>query len=168
VLTVGDIMTRDVPVVPAIAALDEVAAALVLRDVAGAPVRGESGRIVGVISRADLLDGERIAAVCAASEDPSGTPRAEALMTPGFVVAHPGDPAITAVRLLLGEPAHRLLVFNERDELTGIVTPADLLRALASPKREVAGAAPPEAPRPALPRPAPLPAPGFDEPPTKH
>jgi CBS-domain-containing membrane protein len=169
VLTVGDVMTRDVLVVPAIAALDEVAAALVLRDVAAAPVRDETGRIAGVISRADLMDGERSAAVRAASDDPGDTPRAGMLMTPAFVVAHAGDPAITAVRLLLGEPAHRVLVFDERDELIGIVTPADLLRALAPPKAEAAGrparAASTEAPDEPPPLPTP---PAFDEPPTKH
>jgi CBS-domain-containing membrane protein len=162
VLTVGDVMTRDVLVVPAIAALDEVASALVLRDVAAAPVRDERGQIVGVVSRADLMDIERIAAIRAASDDPSGTPRASELMTPTFLLAHPGDPAITAVRSLLGEPAHRLLVFDERDELIGIVTPADLLRALAPPKPRAPS--PPAAERPPLPTPPPA----LDEPPTKH
>ena len=156
-LTVADIMTRDVVVVPASASLEEVGAALVMRDVSAVPVRGDDGEILGVVSRADLLDAERLAAIQAASDQPGARPLAGTLATPSYVVAHPGDPAIEAVRRLVGEPAHRLLVFDERGELAGVVTPADLMRALVPP-REKAAATPPS---PSVP-------PGSEPPRTVH
>lgn len=152
-------MTRKVLVVRATAPLDEVAAALVREDVGAAPVRGGGGRIVGVIARADLMDLERIAAVRSSSDDPSVPLSAGALMTAAFVVAHPGDPAIDAARLLVTEPAHRLLVFDESDQLVGIVTPADLLRTLLHPSA-AAAPAPTSPPPPARP-------PGPEEPPPR-
>jgi CBS-domain-containing membrane protein len=158
VLTVADIMTRDVVVVAASASLEEVASVLVVRDVSAVPVRGPDGDILGVVSRADLLDAERIEAIQAASDPPGSRPLAGALATPSYVVAHPQDPAIDAVRMLVGEPAHRLLVLDERGELAGVVTPSDLMRALVPPPRP---AEPPPPPPASLP-------PGADQPRTVH
>jgi CBS domain-containing protein len=121
-VAISAIMTRDVFTLPASATLDEAAFALSTRRIGGAPVRDEGGHIVGVLSRADLTDPERVGTAKTAGE----------LMTPGFVAVHESDPAIDAVRLMVSEDAHRLLILDERGELVGIVTATDLVRALAS------------------------------------
>jgi CBS-domain-containing membrane protein len=133
-LTVGDIMTRDVFVLSASASLEEATQALVVRDIGAAPVRDAGGWIVGVVSRSDLTDPERRAALRDARASGYAA-RAADLMTPGFLAARPSDAAVEAARLLVAEDAHRLLVFDDEGALVGIVTPTDVLRALAGSRR---------------------------------
>jgi CBS domain-containing membrane protein len=131
-VAIHDIMTRDLLALPASASLAEAARALVERDVGAAPVRDAAGRIVGVLSRSDLCDGERLEAVRAAL-DPPRPVRAADLMTPDFVAVRASDPIAAAIDLLANESAHRVLVMDDAGELVGLVTAADLLRVLAPP-----------------------------------
>lgn len=133
-VAIGAIMTRDVFVLPASATLDEAAYALATRRIGGAPVRDDGGQIVGVLSRADLTDPERVGTARTAGE----------LMTPGFVAVQESDPAIDAVRLMVSEDAHRLLILDAHGELVGIVTATDLVRTLAAQGPPVEGG--PESP----------------------
>jgi CBS-domain-containing membrane protein len=131
VLRISDIMTRNVFVLPASASADDAAFALVVRDIGAAPVRDDAGRIVGVVSRSDLTDPVRAAGLAGAHGDPARELSAGELMTPGFTAAEASDSAIDAARLLAEEAAHRLLILDADGALAGIVTPTDLLRALA-------------------------------------
>ena len=129
-IRIGDIMTRDVFVLPASASADEAVVALVVRDIGAAPVRDAEGRIVGVVSRADLTDPDRVAAIRGSHKESGRRLAVGDLMTPGFTAARPSDLAIDAARLLVEEAAHRLLILDDGG-LAGIVTPTDVLRALA-------------------------------------
>jgi CBS domain-containing membrane protein len=126
---IQDIMTRDVFALAASATLDETARALVARDIGAAPVRDADGHIVGVLSRSELCDRERLAAVRAALDPPRPLAAAD-LMTPDFAAVRADDPAAAALDLLANESAHRVLVFDDGGELVGLVTSGDLLRAL--------------------------------------
>lgn len=126
---IRDIMTRDVFALPASATLGEAARALVARDIGAAPVRDAAGRIVGILSRSDLVDGERVAAVRAALDPPRPLGAGD-LMTPGFAVVHESDPADEAIEALATQSAHRVLVLDDRGAIVGLVTAGDLLRAL--------------------------------------
>ena len=128
-VAIRDIMTRDVFTLPASASLDEAARALVARDIAAAPVRDAAGRIVGLLSRSDLCDDERVAAVRAALDRRRPLAAAD-LMTPHFAAVRAEDPAAAALDLLANEAAHRVLVLDDAGELVGLVTAGDLLRAL--------------------------------------
>jgi CBS-domain-containing membrane protein len=131
-VAIRDIMTRDVFVLPASASLEEAARALVQRDIGAAPVRDAAGRVVGVLSRSDLTDRERVAAVRAALDPPRPLGAAD-LMTPGFAAVRDSDPAAAALDLLANESTHRILVLDEAGDLVGLVTAGDLLRALGPP-----------------------------------
>jgi CBS-domain-containing membrane protein len=130
VSAVRDIMTRKVFALASSATLDEAAYALVSRDIGAAPVRDDAGRIVGIVSRSDLVDRERVAAVRAALDPPHRPLGAADLMTPGFVAVHEADPAVEAIALLATEAAHRVLVLDDRGDVVGLVTAGDVLRAL--------------------------------------
>ena len=91
--------------------------------ISGAPVV-EGGKIVGVLTRADLIE---------------WLPRAphsqKALvsdaMTRTLVAVHPNDTAMTAVHLMVKHRIHRVVVTDCSDKPVGIVTSLDILDALA-------------------------------------
>jgi len=132
VAAIRDIMTREVFTLPHAASLEDAAHALVARDIGAAPVRDADGRVVGVLSRSDLCDLERVAALRAAL-DPRRPLRAADLMTPGYAAVRPSDPAAAALDLMANEAAHRILVLDDAGALVGVVTAGDLLRALLPP-----------------------------------
>jgi CBS-domain-containing membrane protein len=122
-LTIGDIMTADVFTLPANCPADQAAWELSVRGFTGAPVRDESGRLVGVLSRSDLADPER-------NEGALQTKEVQDLMTPAMFTLHPGAPVIQAIKLMVREGIHRVLVMDDRREMVGIVTSSDVLHAL--------------------------------------
>lgn len=124
-LKIADIMTREVLTLSPELSADEAQAALRARGFAGAPVRAANGRIVGVVSWADLVTTSRGA---------GGETRTVAeLMMPAPSALRDTDLAMNAVRLMVREEVQRVvgvIVLDERGELAGIVTPRDVLRAL--------------------------------------
>jgi len=140
--TVGDVMTRRVLSVRPDTPLKEVARLLVDHRISGLPVVDEEGKVLGVVSEADLLVKE---------QDPDALPRrpfewifgksAEAREMRSKVEARTaGDamtaPAITieasrsahaAAGLMIERRVNRLPVTDD-GELVGIVTRADLVR----------------------------------------
>jgi len=137
-LKIADIMTREVftlsPDLPA----DEAAASLAAHGVGGAPVLEADGRIVGILSRTDLTDPER--------RRPGTSPTVRDLMTPGMLALRASDTAMNAVRLMVREEVHHVIVLGERGELAGIVTSSDVLRALVAGDPEDAPAGDPSDP----------------------
>lgn len=94
--------------------------------VTGAPVmRGE--RVVGVVSQSDLLR---------ARDD---TDSVEAVMTETVYAVRPDDPLLLAVRLMLEQRIHRVIVVNEMGQLYGVVSAMDVLRALTNDTDDAGG-----------------------------
>jgi CBS-domain-containing membrane protein len=122
-LTIRDIMTPEVFTLPASCRADQAAWELSLRGYSGAPVRDESGRLVGVLSRSDLADPERNQGSLEAKE-------VQHLMTPAMFTLPPAAPVSQAVRLMVREGIHRVIVMNDRRELVGILTSSDVMAAL--------------------------------------
>ena len=116
---VRDIMTVDVITLSAGTSVEDAARSLTFHHVSGAPVI-EGGRIVGVVSKSDLVD-------------PRHRPPASVhdAMTPMVHAVRPGDPTMTAVRLMVRENVHRAVVVDERGKLAGMVSAMDVVRALA-------------------------------------
>src|SRR5262245_61631298 len=119
-LTVDDVMTRDVLTLPGNVTAEEAAARLRVHGITGAPVVDAQGRVIGVLSLTDLTDPERARA---------GRPVRE-LMTPALFSLRPTDALMSAVRLMVRQGVHRILVTDEQGDLVGIVTTGDVLRAL--------------------------------------
>lgn len=124
-LTIGDIMTREVYTVEETASTEEASWGLARRGIGGAPVRDAEGALVGVVSKTDLVDP-------LTSEWLDATePEVQDVMTPQ-VIALPYDaPAIDAVREMARRNIHRIMVVGASHQLVGIVTPMDVVRALA-------------------------------------
>ncbi len=120
-LRVRDIMTPEVVVVGAGETLDSAAQLLTDERIGGAPVI-ENGRIVGVISKTDLVDPDH---------KKKGKNRVEEVMTKVIYGVRPRDPVMSAVRLMALENVHRAVVIDGDGRLAGMVTPMDVIRALA-------------------------------------
>lgn len=121
-LRVRDIMTPDVITLVARTSVDDAARSLTFHHVSGAPVL-EQGRIVGVVSKSDLVDPRYRSST-------GEKPTVRDAMTRVVRAVRPGDPAMLAVRLMASENVHRAVVVDERGQLAGIVSSMDVLRAL--------------------------------------
>lgn len=150
-LRARDVMQAPVSTVEpglSLAGLDEV---LVREAVSGMPVV-ESGKVVGVVSRADIVRAfDQAAGAAAATQayyhdvagaglEPGAIARMSAgsvstrtvrdVMTSHIVAVSPDDPVREIARALVERRMHRILVV-EGERLAGIVTTVDLVRAIA-------------------------------------
>jgi CBS-domain-containing membrane protein len=123
-LKIRDIMTASVYSVDADASAGEAAWGLTRRHIGGAPARDAAGNFVGMLSQSDLVDPE-----------PGQWIRGEAtvgdLMNPEVVTLYAEDPAMAAVAEMAKRQIHRIVVLDAESKLAGIVTPMDVVRALA-------------------------------------
>lgn len=117
---VRDVMRSTIAEIPVGATRAVAAAILAEHHVSGAPVRRATGELMGMISASDLLDPER-----------DGV-SVDELMTRLAYGVRAEDPVMVAVNLLAQKHIHRLLVLNENSEICGIVTPTDIVLALAN------------------------------------
>ena len=133
--TVEAVMTRDVVSVAPDASYREVVDALVDSGVSAAPVVDARGRVLGVVSEADLL--HKVEAVgderhrrIFGGRRHLGAPGAVAaeLMTAPAIVADPGMSVAAAARRLESERIKRMPVVDTEGSLAGIVSRRDLLR----------------------------------------
>lgn len=121
--TVSEIMTRNVLSVAADASAKDLAWGFNLKGFSGAPVKDDSGNVVGVVSKSDLLDPDKTD-----SDSTSGTVRDH--MTPVLLAVRANDSYTVAVRRMVDMGIHRLMVVDDAGGLVGIVTPMDVLRGL--------------------------------------
>lgn len=116
--TVAEAMSEVVCVIDHDATVDEAASTLTEMGVTGAPiVDGE--RIVGVMSRTDLIhagDGEM---------------EVTKIMTTTVYAVRPDDPLTLAVRLMVEQHIHRVIVVNGEGDLHGMLSAMDVLRVIA-------------------------------------
>jgi CBS domain-containing protein len=152
VLNAAEVMTSDVFTLPSSLSLGGAAWALMHRGVSGAPVRDSEGNLVGVVSEGDLLeargplpqaisralalgggsDGDAEGEILAEDFDVAADDRSiEEIMTPVLVAVGPNDPIEEVVALMVAHAVRRVLVLDDDGRLAGIVTPVDVLRALA-------------------------------------
>ena len=115
---VASAMTEVVCIVDDTATVAEAAHTLADMHVTGAPVMHDE-RIVGVISQTDLLRAQD-----------SATPVAEVMNETVYAV-RPHDPLLLAVRLMVEQRIHRVIVVNDDGQLHGVLSSMDVLRVLA-------------------------------------
>lgn len=152
-VTAKQVMNQDVITVRDHMTVQEVSAFLTENQISGAPVEDGEGRLIGVVSYADIA---RATADPDALEPPPPEPefftrgweeaplsaedlRGMHIATPGLTVAEimtprlhsirEDDPVSAAARLMLDAHIHRLLVTKDH-KVVGILTTFDLLRLL--------------------------------------
>jgi CBS domain-containing protein len=148
---VKDVMTTEVVAVRREVTFKEIAATLRRYRVSALPVVDDTGKVLGVVSEADLLAKEALAdpGVVAGLLHHEDVRKAEGLtagdlMTGEVVTVAPEDPAGQAARLMHFLKVKRLPVVNSGGELVGIVSRSDLLAVFDRPdediRKDIAGA----------------------------
>lgn len=128
-MRVRDVMTADVIWLDASAPVEEARRTLVGEHIGGAPVL-DGGRVVGVVSKSDLVDPARDAEHQISIRD---------VMTPLVHYLRPGDQAAAAIDMMLRQHIHRVIVVREGNHLAGVVTQTDILRAIQAGAQLVGG-----------------------------
>ncbi|WP_314614946.1 CBS domain-containing protein [Streptomyces stackebrandtii] len=145
--TVADVMTKKVVAVLPGAEFKEIVTAMERWKVTAVPVVEGEGRVVGVVSEADLLLKEelhdhrlglveqmrRLDATAKA-----GSRRAEDLMTSPAVTVAPGASLPRAARLMAAHRVKRLPVVDANGTIQGIVSRSDLLKVFLRPDEDLA------------------------------
>ncbi|MCK8437252.1 CBS domain-containing protein [Streptomyces sp. D2-8] len=143
---VSDVMTQTVVAVGRDAPFKEIVRTMEQWKVSAMPVLEGEGRVIGVVSEADLLAKEefhdsdpglveqrrRLADIAKA-----GAVTAEELMSTPAITVHPGATLAEAARIMAVKHVKRLPVVDEVDMLQGIVSRADLLKVFLRPDEEI-------------------------------
>jgi CBS domain-containing protein/DNA-binding CsgD family transcriptional regulator len=152
-MKVGRVMTADVVSVRPEMPFKEVAERLLDAGVSGLPVIHDDGRLVGIVTEADLVAREAydghwpralavLADVLSAREHHWVTKAAGwtagDVMTRRVTTCQPDDDVRLVARRMLERGVKRVPVVDDWDALVGIVSRQDILRSLARPDEEIA------------------------------
>lgn len=143
---VSDVMTLRVVAVGRDAPFKEIVRTMEQWRVSALPVLEGEGRVIGVVSEADLLPKEEFR-----DSDPNlneqlrrlsdltkaGAVTAEELMSSPAVTVHPGATLAQAARLMAVRRVKRLPVVDDEGMLQGIVSRADLLKVFLRPDEDI-------------------------------
>ncbi|MDN3058157.1 CBS domain-containing protein [Streptomyces sp. SRF1] len=143
---VSDVMTRTVVAVGRDASFKELVQTLGQWRVSAMPVLEGEGRVIGVVSEADLLPKEEYR-----DADPdrfeqlrrlpdlakAGAVTAEELMSSPAVTVHPDATLAEAARIMAIRGVKRLPVVDAESKLQGIVSRGDLLKVFLRPDQDI-------------------------------
>lgn len=144
---ISDVMESDVITVDRNMPYKRVARLLADNDLSAVPVVSGGGRVLGMVSEADVLRREERSFSRLSAGLPRRTHRerkqAEALtaaqlMTKPAITIHPDAPLGAAVRLMNAHHVRRLPVVDPSGDLIGIVSRRDVLRVFLRPDGEIA------------------------------
>jgi CBS domain-containing protein len=140
--TVKDVMSTHVIAVREIASFKEIATRLREQRVSAFPVIDLDGKVIGVVSEADLLTKEALEGTVPGTLPSLTRPRmrsqvnavtAAGLMTKPAVTIGPDEPVSHAARLMYCKRVKRLPVTDDDGRLIGIVTRSDVLSVYSRP-----------------------------------
>ncbi|WP_314245490.1 CBS domain-containing protein [Streptomyces kutzneri] len=141
--TVSDVMTHTAVAIGREASYKEIVELMDQWKVSAVPVLEGEGRVVGVVSEADLLPKEEFR-----QDDPvlpdqleeaskAGGVLAEELMSSPAVTVHPDATLAEAARIMARKHVKRLPVVNGVGMLEGVVSRSDLLKVFLRPDEEI-------------------------------
>jgi CBS domain-containing protein len=114
-----DIMTRDVITVSPAMSVKNLAMVLIKNQISGAPVAAKNGKIIGIVSEADI--------VAKKGKDVKG------IMSKKIISVKEDTPVEEIARLMTTHKIKRLPVMRQ-DEVVGVVSRADIVNAIAMGK----------------------------------
>jgi CBS-domain-containing membrane protein len=144
--TVKDVMTTQVVAVGMAASFKEMVVKMRKSQVSALPVIDGEGRVIGVVSEADMLNKqadldtgpETLSSLLRFTEreKAAGVTAAELMTTPPVTIG-PGAPVAEAARLMRDRRVKRLPVINDTGLLIGIISRADVLCVFARPDADI-------------------------------
>ncbi|MFI1398675.1 CBS domain-containing protein [Streptomyces sp. NPDC020681] len=143
--TVSDVMTHTAVAVGREAGYKEIVALMEQWKVSALPVLEGEGRVIGVVSEADLLLKEEYRGQDPRLTDPplldlakAGAVSAEELMSSPAVTVHANATIAEAARIMARRRAKRLPVVNDTGMLEGVVSRSDLLKVFLRQDEDIA------------------------------
>jgi CBS-domain-containing membrane protein len=130
-MRVSELMETDVQGVSVETPVSDVFVTLADSRVSALPVLDGAGRLVGVISRTDILAAEEEAEGEAARETRFQDTLARDLMTSPALTIGPDATVRDAAQQMLSAGVHRLFVTNQQQPL-GVISVTDIVRAVAA------------------------------------
>ncbi len=132
-MRVADLMQRKVKTIHSDATVAEAIVSLADAHISGMPVVDGTGRVIGIVSSTDVLTAEAEAEDRDARQALLDATTVRDVMTPRpYTIAPEEHVREAACQMLYGE-VHRLFV-AERDQVVGIITTTDIVRAVATGK----------------------------------
>ena len=132
-MRVADLMQRKVKTIASDATVAEAIVSLADAHISGMPVVDGAGRVIGIVSSTDVLTAEAEAEDRDARQALLDATTVRDVMTPRpYTIAPEEDIREAACQMLYGE-VHRLFV-AEGDQVVGIITTTDIVRAVATGK----------------------------------
>ncbi|MEU8433249.1 CBS domain-containing protein [Streptomyces sp. NPDC029216] len=141
--TVSDVMTHTAVAIGREASYKEIVELMHQWKVSAVPVLEGEGRVVGVVSEADLLPKEEFRRTEPLLPDQleeaskAGGVLAEELMSSPAITVHHDAPVAEAARIMARKHVKRLPVVNEVGMLEGVVSRSDLLKVFLRPDEEL-------------------------------
>jgi CBS domain-containing protein len=126
-MKVADVMSTDVVTATPVTTFKDACDLLVSHGVSALPVVDELGRVIGIVSEADLVP--RLAA----ERHPHTGPAVADVMRTGVVTTRPDADVATAARVMVSARVKRLPVVDDVGVLAGIVSRRDVLGAYLRP-----------------------------------
>ena len=144
--TVSDLMTRPAVAVGARADFKEIVETMRSRQVSAVPVLAGDGRVIGVVSEADLLpkeqfrgaDQSRVELAAEREITKAEAVTAEGLMSSPAVTVQEEATASKAAQIMARRRVKRLPVLDAAGRLTGMVSRGDVLKVFLRPDEEIA------------------------------
>ena len=143
--TVKDVMTTQVVAVRKDASFKEMVAQMRDSRVSAFPVIDDAGKVIGVVSEADMLNKEADQASPGTfasmlrfqdHEKAAGVTAADMMTSPVATIG-PDEPVVDAARLMRDRRVKRLPVTNATGHLVGIVSRVDVLSVFTRPDAEI-------------------------------
>jgi CBS-domain-containing membrane protein len=149
-LTVGQVMCREITVIPASATMHTAACILADHSASGAPVVEDSGVCVGVLTANDFLTFEidRTGDVVTAHSREVNAPQkgqyvpwnsVRKFMATAVQTVEPDVSLVQASEIMCAEHIHRLFILNKRGVPVGVITTLDVAAAFMNAAKEHAG-----------------------------
>lgn len=123
---VDDVMSRNVVTAAPETSIGELAGLLTRERISAVPIVADDGRVLGVVSEADLV--ARIAGGPPGRTNTKGSAEAGDLMSRPVYTAAAGDPLSTAARRMRKHKVKRLIVTDEAGHAVAVVSRSDLMR----------------------------------------
>jgi len=143
---VRDVMSTDVVSIGKTTFYKEVARLMTEHKVSALPVVSKSGRLIGVVSEADVLRKEErrfqwlvsgLSAHARRERAKAGARTAAELMTSPVITTHPDASLASAARMMNDHHIRRLPVLDASGALIGMVSRRDLLRVFLRPDADI-------------------------------
>jgi CBS domain-containing protein len=130
-MKVADLMQTDVRTVDPEVFLEEAMLTLADSHVTALPVVDQSGKLLGVLSRTDILAAEEETESPAERNRLLARTRVQDLMTPFPVTISPESEVKAAAQEMLNAGVHRLYV-TKNERVVGVISMSDIVRAVAA------------------------------------